>query len=415
MVDWMDLLFGGQQQTSQQVNQYPLFVEEALRNSWLRADQVSRQPYTPYPEARVADFTPDQQAAFDVLRQQAGSWMPLMEQAAGTAGAGINPLEQAAGLIPSGVPYLEAGAQTALSGAPFLEAGAQTAMGGIPYVGMGAQTALGGIPYLQQAGQLWPGAAQQYMNPYTALVTDIAAQRAGDRLGQQLDQTAAGAVKAGAFGGSRHGVLEGDMYDDFNRQLNELYTGNLERAYTTGANIFGEDMSRLGQLGGQWGQLGTNIGQLGAIHGQLGNAITGAGAQYGNLGNAVTQSGLGFGQFGNYLGNLAGQYGNLANILGNLGGQTQQGYLADTGALSTIGQQQQALDQRNLDLGYQDFLNQRDWDMNRTSWYNNIIQGLPNTAQGTQTTLAGGQTNPLNAAIGTGGSVFSAGKTFGWW
>lgn len=78
---------------------------------------------------------------------------------------------------------------------------------------------------------------------------------------------------------------------------------------------------------------------------------------------------------------------NAGQQLGALSQQgQQQGYL-DTANLEAAGKAQQQQAQGNLDLGYQDFLEQRDWSKNQTDWLNNILKGqnVPTSTQRTET------------------------------
>ena len=51
------------------------------------------------------------------------------------------------------------------------------------------------------------------------------------------------------------------------------------------------------------------------------------------------------------------------------------------GALQGVGAAQQKMDQANLDLAYQDFLNQRDFDRRQLQFMAGLLQGVPVTPQ----------------------------------
>jgi hypothetical protein len=55
-----------------------------------RANTVTNQPYVGYDGPRIADFTGDQLAGFDMVRQQAGSANPLMQAANNYTTGAIN-------------------------------------------------------------------------------------------------------------------------------------------------------------------------------------------------------------------------------------------------------------------------------------------------------------------------------------
>ena len=92
------------------------------------------------------------------------------------------------------------------------------------------------------------------------------------------------------------------------------------------------------------------------------------------------------------------RYGALGQL------QTQLGY-TDTSMLDTLGQQQQNQNQRSLDLGYSQFLEQRDYPRTQIDFLNSIIRGLPvnrdqYTTQSQLTTPTIGNTqSPTTAAL----------------
>lgn len=199
----------------------------------------------------IADFTPDQLAAMDMTRQAVGTGSGAVNQAVSTAGqvAGYNPQQ--------------------VQGQSFLNAN------------IGA-----------------------YMNPYLQNVAgNVLSDLDRQRLMQQ-EQNAAAAVKAGAFGGSRQGIVEAETnraaQETAAKALTDLYAGGFNAA----AGLAGQDLSY---------------------------------AQQAALANQ--QAGL------------AGAGLNLqaANQLGALG-QTQQGMAqADIAALGNIGSMQQQLAQAQTD------------------------------------------------------------------
>lgn len=64
------------------------------------------------------------------------------------------------------------------------------------------------------------------------------------------------------------------------------------------------------------------------------------------------------------------RYGALGQL------QTQLGY-TDVSMADTLGQQQRSLDQQSLDLGYSQFLEERDFPRTNIDFLNSIIRGLP--------------------------------------
>jgi hypothetical protein len=99
------------------------------------------------------------------------------------------------------------------------------------------------------------------------------------------------------------------------------------------------------------------------------------------------------------------------NQLGSLAQLGQGMGLTDASALQSIGQSQEGKTQQSLDLGYQDFLQQRDYPQNQLNWFSNILHGVPAPTQSTTTSTGPanqGQLapNPLTSLAGTALGVY---------
>ena len=275
------------------VNQLPAYEQEARQRLYTKASEVANSPYQPYPGPRLADFTPDQSNAFDLTRANVGSYIPGMYNAF-----------------------------TAL--------------------GRSAQT----FPEANLSG---------YLNPYSQAVTDIAAreaQRTWDVNRQQINDAA---VKAGAFGGSRHGIAEAEGQRNVNQQLSDIYLKGGESAFRNAAQLFNADADRLLKAGTQYGTL------------------AGMGQAYG---------------------------------------------LKDAAALQAVGEAQQQQGQKSLDLAYQNFTQQRDYPREQVNWLSNIIKGtsLPSGSTTTGQQLVP-QSSPLAQVAGlatTGLGIYGLGSSMGW-
>jgi len=143
-----------------------------------------------------------------------------------------------------------------------------------------AQQGIGGyMPYLQaaeaatgqaqdiatQAGQMFqPGAAQAFMDPYQQNVTQEALKeirRQGD-IARQAQS--AQAVKAGAFGGAREGVVRAEtergIQDIMSRRIFEDLSRNYQQALAASQAAGAGQLQQAGMVGGlgkQYGALGT--------------------------------------------------------------------------------------------------------------------------------------------------------------
>lgn len=261
--------------TTQTTTTIPEYARPYVERMLGRAEATTERPYQAYQGQRVAEFSPLQQQAF----QGAGQLGPTQQVAQGSQYAGI--------------------------------AGIQ---------GLGA-----GQRYAQQATN--PYAMQAYMSPYTemALAPQLReARRQSDITGQQQ---AAQAVQAGAFGGSRFGILEAERQRNLQQQLGDIYGRGMQTAF--------EQARQAQQFGADLGLRGSGLGlQAAGTLGQLGQT-----------------------QFGQ-----------------------QQGAIQ---AQAAAGAQQQGLEQQKLSQAYQDFLSQRGYPQQQLAFMSDILRGTP-LSQATQ-------------------------------
>lgn len=171
-----------------------------------------------------------------------------------------------------------------------------------------------------------PGALTGYINPFNVNVTDVTARQM--MRDAQIQQTMRDAqfAKAGAFGGSRHGIADAEAMRNLNQQLQDIQFKGNAAAYQAAIDQFNKE----------------NDAQLAA-------------------GTAQT----------------------------NLGSTQRMTDLSTFDAKKLVGEQQQNLKQAQADVAYQDFLAQRDWAKNNTGWAANILQGAPFATTSTQTTSGG--------------------------
>lgn len=194
-------------------------------------------------------------------------------------------------------------------------------------------------PYLNQAGQSTAGQVGSYMNPYTNQVVDRIGDVAARNLREKfLPEISDRFVGAGQFGGSRQAEMIGRALRDTSESTLAQQTQALQQGYTQAADIAQNDLSRQAQLAGTAGNLGQNQQQ----------ALLSAGTNLANLGQT---------------------YGNIAE---------QQQRMGTTGlaALQSAGQQQQALNQQNLDVAYQDFLKQQANPQTQLNALTGTLQGV---------------------------------------
>jgi hypothetical protein len=111
-------------------------------------------------------------------------------------------------------------------------------------------------------------AAQQYMNPYQQNVTDIANREAARSSGIQANTDASRAAQAGAFGGSRQGVVDAERERNLGLLQNNTMQGQAA-AFANAQQQFNADQTR--------NQQSNQFASQAALAG--GNALTAQGQQ----------------------------------------------------------------------------------------------------------------------------------------
>ena len=195
------------------------------------------------------------------------------------------------------------------------------------------------------------GIAQSYMSPYMQNVVDIQKQQAIRDFQQQQAGRGAEAVQAGAFGGSRQGVQQALAGEALQRQLGDIQATGQQRAFEQAQQQFERD--RAARESGE--RLGLSAAE-----------------------RATTQ----------------------ANQLAALGERARAGDVQAAQLLEQIGKDEQAARQAGLDLGYEDFVRQRDFPRESLTFLSSILRGVP--VQPSTETTKFQQYNPVRDLLGTG-------------
>jgi hypothetical protein len=299
-------------------------------------------------------------------------------------------------------------------------------------------------------GQFDQAAAQQYMNPYiqTALNPQLEALKRQSDINTQGDM--AKLAKAGAFGGSRQAILQGQNEYNLLSQQADLIGKGYNQAYTQAGQQFTADQAR--QLQAQQSnvdqakyaaQLGMTDAQLMAQYGMTAAQANEASRQFSqqqatqnaaNLaqyGTTAQAANIQQGQFGATQAMTAAQqqaqalqaqqaaqesakqfgatYGlqglqaatTAQQMAANAGAQEAQYGLANLQALSKAGTDQQTLNQAGLNAQYNEYLRQLKYPQEMLKLQKDIISGLPATT--TNTFKA--QSSTAQSAAGAAGSV----------
>lgn len=194
-----------------------------------------------------------------------------------------------------------------------------------------SKTATGGaltqsMPFFNQAAQMTPDNINQYMDPYVDNVIDRSKMEANRNWTENIMPSIENRfITSGQSGSSGHRVGLERAGRDVTEGLNSQAMAALSDAYRTAGSQYQADASRLAGIG-------QNVGQLGL---QTGSQLSG-----------------------------------LAQLQQQLAGR-------DASSLSMVGDTQQQQAQRNLDLAYGDFREQRDYPRQNVDWMSSIIRGIP--------------------------------------
>ena len=306
----------------------PQWYQDLTYNQMMAAKAVADKPYEQYGMPRVAELTPDQLAAQQSVRQNTGAWEPYFK----TALAGTENLQGPNAGYTQGMNYLNQAANTNIPGA--------------------AQ------PYMSAAAQSSAANVGQYMNPYNDAVTNRIAQMGARNLSENLlPQVSDAFIRSGSFGGTRMGEFGARALRDTQESILGQQASVLQGGYEQAMNAAQQDMQRQAGLASTAGTLAGNQADM----------LSGVGQATGALGGTEAQRQSGVLQ----------DYANLA--------QTGQGmYASDAAALTTIGQEQQAQQQNQLDAAYQNYMDQQEYPQRQLDWYQAQLRGsgqyLPTTS-----------------------------------
>ena len=197
--------------------------------------------------------------------------------------------------------------------------------------------AISGMRDISRRGQFTGQVAQDYMNPYMEQVVDRQKQAAIQDFNRMGAARAADAVNAGAFGGSRQAVADYLAEEGLQQQLGDIDAAGREAAFRDARSAFETDRS---------------VGMTG-------------------------------------LGQLA-----------TMGGSRRAGDIQNAQLLEGIGKAQLGEQQAGLDMNYQDFLTQQNFNKDQLGFLSNILQGVP--IQPNREIANFQNYNPMQQALGAG-------------
>lgn len=229
-----------------------------------------------------------------------------------------------------------------------------------------------------------------YMNPYTDQVINRAQTDVNNQLQQQLGQVGSNASQVGAFGGSRHGLVEATAMSEAQKNIGDMSANLRNQGFNTALQYSGQDVANRMQNNqfnaGQKQNMGlANLGYQNQAAANNANAWNTAGQYNAGANNQWNMNAA------NQNLNSASALNNLVNSGLNLSGQAFGYGQSIDQAQAQQGQQQQDLLQNILNMSsgqYQGYTGQP------TNVLNMMLQSLGmnplnNTGTTTQTSTPG--------------------------
>lgn len=270
---------------SKQTDWVPQWLEQGSQEAVGMARGISQREYTPYDQQRVANLADDEQAAIDLGREQGSSYQPLLNKAEDAADK-------------SGTSWLDADREA-------------------------------------------------YMNPFMEGALEPAARKIREQTARDVRDTGSQAAMAGAFGGSRATLLEGDARERGNTILADTYKEGFARAYDDAYQKFEGDRQNFARMAGEYRALGA---------------------------------------------------------------QTQDQVIQEMNSLLTTGGLSRQLEQAGINFDYQQFIEARDWDITNLDPLLKTLQAVPYTrkSEGTNTQTTESKGSTLGAVVGVAAMVAGA-------
>ena len=250
----------------------PEYVEPYFKRLLERTESESKRDYTPYGGDRLAGTSADIKAVEDATRRMAQQGTPYIGEAMDTTRAGIQAAYGAAGYRPGqftmpgqGITQFTGPSATMQFSGPGDYARYDMPTRNVTrFTGPSGPAQLSGIrsgvqqfsgpSAVSQFSQVGPSgefdaaAAQQYMDPYMQQVVDVQKSKAIQDAAKAGAGRAAQAVGAGAFGGSREGIVQAEAAKSLQEQLGDIQAIGSQQAFKQAQEQFERDRAaRMGQ------------------------------------------------------------------------------------------------------------------------------------------------------------------------
>ena len=274
---------------------FPSYLKTAMRDVVDLGQEYADTPYSPYGDPRFANFTPDELQAFDLTRSLLGAYQPDMDYASSAL----------------------------------------------------RDVTRQGLQGIDQS------LIDAYANPFTTMVMDQRRNRSFEDFARAKSDLSAQKANIGAFGGSRLGLQEANLFDEFEQRLADEEAEMLMNRFDRSISGAQDSLTRA---------------QQGAV-----------------------------------------DTGNMASMHQSLG-------LQDSTALSGIGGQQRALEQAGLDFDYEQWMNSQLDPLTRAQGLLSVVQPVSALNRGENTVAtqkSSSSQSPFQVATGLAGMAKGLGGMFG--
>lgn len=337
---------GGGGPSSQTVYQssLPEYAKPYYTELMSRSKEISNKPYQPYSGQRIAGRGTDTTSGLNQMRGYANSTNNYGGMMGAVSGYG----DQAAGVAGDFGNYNFTGYDPSnFSG----------------YSSMYDGRAIG-TDGQDVTGDFNAARAQQYMSPYMDEVVNRAQDDMYEEYMQNQTKYNADAAASGAFGGSRAALMNARMNADYQDRAGDYAAQARQAAFENAQGQFERD--RAARMG-----LAAQNQEMGMWEQQQNDAVKQFAAQYGLSEEQVRQAAL-TGQLGalDMAGTMADREAQLQQLM-------DKSMVDKANAMLGVGQTEEAYKQDQLDIAYQDFVNQRDYDKNQLAFYAGAIKGVP--------------------------------------
>lgn len=350
---------GGKDQTITQKNDPPAWALPYFKDAVEQAQSISNQPYTPYTGQLVANQTPDQYGSQDMIRSMAYG-----------PSAVVNGQQYAADML---------GGRGQYQGAENTYIGGITGGGG---GGGGGNTQVGTNRFLGE-------------NPYVDQMIAASSRDVTDNFSNAtMPSLLAQFQQGGAFGGTAMQNQMTAANDTLSQNLGDLSNQYRFQDYQTQQALEESGLDRSVQA-----QLADKARQSQAREAAAARNMQAQIAQAQLYDQGLSRDQQAWGQF----------QGNQLAAMGMIPGLNQAQYYG-AGLLGQQGLQQQGLGQTYLDANYNQFLDARNWDVNR---FQPFLQGISAMQGGTVSSTQPGASPAVGALGGALGGAAVAGMFSG--